>query len=146
MYFSSLSYKELNKLAVNSVVLLPLGAHEQHGPHLAVSTDTSLVTAVAEGAEKLMPDEVILLPTLPFGSSDHHLFFGGTVSISVATYTQMVIELVESLLQSRFRRLILLNGHGGNITPVRQALSQSAAEDTGTGGLVASLCSGLCMP
>jgi creatinine amidohydrolase len=123
MLFSSLPYPKINELASRSVVLLPLGAHEQHGPHLSVSTDTTLVTAVAEAAEKLSQSEVILLPSLPFGSSHHHLFFGGTVSISVATYTQVVIELVESLLEGGFRRIILLNGHGGNITPVRQALA-----------------------
>ncbi|HET7180420.1 MAG TPA: creatininase family protein [Chryseosolibacter sp.] len=123
MHFSHLTYKKLNALAGDRVALLPLGAHEQHGPHLSVSTDTSLVTAVAERAEAILRDDIILLPTLPFGSSDHHLFFGGTASIGVATYTQMIVELVESLLESRFRRIILLNGHGGNITPVRQALS-----------------------
>lgn len=123
MHLSSLSYKKLNAIAPDAIALLPLGAYEQHGPHLSVSTDTALVTAVAERAERQLEQDVVLLPTLPFGSSDHHLYFGGTVSVSVATYTQMVTELVESLLQSRFRRIVLLNGHGGNITPVKQVLS-----------------------
>lgn len=124
MLLSELSTAVLNRMDKEKlVVLLPIGAIEQHGPHLAVSTDTVLVSHVAEGAEKQLPEQVLLCPTLPYGSSHHHLAFGGTISISAATYTQVLVEMTASLLQSGFRRIILLNGHGGNITPGRQALS-----------------------
>jgi creatinine amidohydrolase len=122
MLFFESNYKEISQ-AKDKVVVLPLGAIEQHGPHLSVSTDTDLVTRVAMEAERKLSSDILLCPTLPFGSSNHHLFFGGTLSISVATYTQVVVELVESLLQSGFRRIVLLNGHGGNITPAKNALS-----------------------
>jgi creatinine amidohydrolase len=65
---------------------------------------------------------MLLCPTLPFGSSHHHLSFGGTISISVTTYAQVIAELVGSLIKTGFRRILLLNGHGGNIVPVKQAL------------------------
>jgi creatinine amidohydrolase len=123
MFFSDNCYSVLNQNAKQKVILLPLGATEQHGPHLPVSTDTSIVSQVALAAEKQLPDDILLCPTLPFGSSHHHLSFGGTISISITTYTQLMIELVESLLQKGFRRIVLLNGHGGNITPVKQALA-----------------------
>lgn len=123
MLFSALTYKTINQLVKEYVVVLPLAAIEQHGPHLAVSTDTDLVSRVAQETEALLPDDVLLCPTLPFGSSHHHLAFGGTLSISITTYTQVVIELVDSLLQNGFRKIVLLNGHGGNITPVKQALA-----------------------
>ncbi len=71
----------------------------------------------------MRPDKILLCPTLPFGSSHHHLHFGGTISITSSTYIQVVIELVESLIQNGFRRIVLLNGHGGNIIPVKQALT-----------------------
>jgi creatinine amidohydrolase len=122
MLFGVADYISLNQQTKNKIVLLPLGAIEQHGPHLPVSTDTDIVSAIAREAEKQLPDDVLLCPTFPFGSSHHHLSFGGTISISVATYTQVIIELVESLLTSGFRRIVLLNGHGGNITPIKQAL------------------------
>ncbi len=122
MLFTQANYITLNK-ASDYVVLLPLGAIEQHGPHLSVSTDTDLVSSVALAAEKLLADNILLCPTLPFGSSNHHLLFGGTISLSPATYTQAIIELVESLIESGFRRIVLLNGHGGNITPVKHALA-----------------------
>ncbi|HEX7905488.1 MAG TPA: creatininase family protein [Chitinophagaceae bacterium] len=122
MIFSANNYN-LNQLAKDKVIVFPLGAIEQHGPHLAVSTDTDLVTAVAQGAEKQLPDDILLCPTLPFGSSHHHLLFGGTISASAATYTQFLVELTGSLVESGFRKIVLLNGHGGNITPGRQALA-----------------------
>ena len=123
MKLVEMSAPEISKAAKNAVALLPLAAIEQHGPHLAVSTDTALVTGVAERVEAKLRKHVLLCPTLQFGSSHHHLKFGGTLSISPDLYTSVVVELVESLLGSGFRRIVLLNGHGGNITPVKQALS-----------------------
>lgn len=123
MLFSSLTAPELRTSANEMVVLLPLGAIEQHGPHLSVSTDTDIVTRVAQEAEKTLSNYLLLCPTLPFGSSDHHISFGGTISIGAELYTQVIIDLVTSLLKSGFRKIVLLNGHGGNSTPVKQALS-----------------------
>jgi creatinine amidohydrolase len=112
----------INSPSKDKVIILPLGAVEQHA-HLAVSTDADIVTQIALGAEKQLINDTLLCPTLPFGSSHHHLSFGGIISVSTTTYTQLIVELVESLLQSGFRRIVLLNGHGGNITPVKQALA-----------------------
>lgn len=123
MLYSSQDYATIGRGAGEKVVVLPLGAIEQHGPHLAVSTDTDIVTLVAMAAEERMPGKIVLCPTLSFGSSNHHLSFGGTMSLSPALYTQVIVDLVSSLLQNGFRRIVLLNGHGGNITPVKQALS-----------------------
>ena len=124
MLFSSSPYTTLRDAArEQTVVVVPLGAIEQHGPHLAVSTDTDIVTAIARKAEMALSDHVLLCPTLPYGSSHHHLFFGGTISLAPELYTQVIIDLVQSILESGFRRIVLLNGHGGNITPVKQALS-----------------------
>jgi creatinine amidohydrolase len=114
---------EIRAAAPHSVAVLPLAAIEQHGPHLAVSTDTCLVTHVAEQLEQARPQRVILCPTLPFGASHHHLAFGGTLSIGHRLYTDVIMDLVQSLLATGFTRIVLLNGHGGNITPVKQALA-----------------------
>jgi len=124
MIYADQSYRTINRQTGNGmVVVLPLGATEQHGPHLAVSTDTSLVSRVAIQAERLRPDKILLCPALPFGASHHHLHFGGTLSLSGTVYTRVIAELTESLLKNGFRKVVLLNGHGGNITPVRQALT-----------------------
>ncbi|HVF09899.1 MAG TPA: creatininase family protein, partial [Abditibacteriaceae bacterium] len=95
----------------------------QHGLHLAVSTDTALVTAIAEQVEAALAGDIVLCPTQVYGSSHHHLGFKGTMSIGFETYIRVLVDLVESLLSAGFRRIVLLNGHGGNITPGRQALT-----------------------
>ena len=123
MLYSSLDHVTIGEGAKDKVVVLPLGAIEQHGPHMAVSTDTDIVTMVAMGAEEKLREKILVCPTLPFGSSHHHLSFGGTMSISPELYTQVIVGLVSSLLQGGFRRIVVLNGHGGNITPVKQALA-----------------------
>lgn len=123
MYYSSKDYVTIGKGAEEKVAVLPLGAIEQHGPHLAVSTDTDIVSLVAMAAEERMEDRIVLCPTVPFGSSHHHLAFGGTMSLAPALYTRVIVDLTSSLLQNGFRRIVLLNGHGGNITPVKQALA-----------------------
>jgi len=121
MLFADLDYKTIQQ-SKGKVAVLPLGAIEQHGPHLPLSTDTDIVSRVALEAEKKLANEIVLCPCLPFGSSHHHLSFG-TISLSITTYTQVLVEMVESLLQFGFRRIVLLNGHGGNITPGKQALA-----------------------
>lgn len=123
MKLSALTSPEIARLAPGSVAVLPVAAVEQHGPHLPVTTDTDLVTAIAGAAEQNLPEQIILCPTLPYGSSHHHSSFAGTLSVHPELFTRIVIDLVRSLESSGFRRVVILNGHGGNITPVRQALS-----------------------
>ncbi|RYZ94167.1 MAG: creatininase family protein [Sphingobacteriaceae bacterium] len=122
MLFSNVDFQSINNFK-DKIVLFPLGATEQHGPHLGVFTDTDIVTRLALSAEELFPNDILLCPSFPFGSSHHHLSFGGTISLSAPLYTQVVVELVESLLIDGFTKIVLLNGHGGNITPVKQALA-----------------------
>lgn len=102
--------------ARESLVVLPVGATEQHGPHLPVGTDFLFVESIARkaaaSAAKQIP--VLVAPTLPFGSSHHHLPFGGTLSLSTEVYHRAVYELAESIITSGFCKLFILNGHGGN--------------------------------
>jgi creatinine amidohydrolase len=98
------------------VVLVPVGACEQHGPHLPTATDTILVDAVANKVAVALQGEfrVIVAPTLPFGYSRHHLPFGATISVSAATLQRFLVEMCDSLVAGGFTRIFLLNGHGGN--------------------------------
>lgn len=102
--------------AAETLVVWPVGALEQHGPHLPVGTDyltvESLSRAAAQQAAGQIP--VLVAPTLPFGSSQHHLPFGGTMSLSTEVYYRIVYELAESLIISGFRKIFIVNGHGGN--------------------------------
>src|SRR4051794_38593356 len=105
-----------------TVVLAPIAACEQHSHHLATWTDTVLVTGVAEGVEQRMPDRVLLLPTLWLGASAHHLRFGATLSAEVDTHITMLCDLLVPLLDDGYQRILLLNGHGGNIDTMHVAL------------------------
>lgn len=122
MIFSNNDAHTLNNSS-EKVLILPLGAIEQHGPHLPTGTDTQIASALAAALEQALPSELVLCPTLAFGASNHHLDFGGTLSISAALYTELLVNLVDSAVKSGFQKIVLLNGHGGNITPAKQALS-----------------------
>lgn len=117
---------EAKAVGEHALLVLPVGAVEQHGPHLPVGTDYVAVEAVARAAAEALPDDVpvVVAPTLPFGSSHHHIPFGGTLSLSTTTYYQVLADLVESAILSGFRRIFILNGHGGN-----SELIQLAARD-----------------
>lgn len=104
------------------VVILTLAAFEQHGHHLPLHTDTLIGTEIARRAEATLGDEALFLPTLWVGCSDHHLAFPGTISLSTKVYVQALEDILESLISGGFRRIFLLNAHGGNITPARMAM------------------------
>jgi creatinine amidohydrolase len=123
MRFAELTWPALRQLPQDRVlVLAPLAACEQHGPHLPTWTDTLLVTAVAEGVEQRLPQQVLLLPTLWLGASAHHLRFGATLSLTGDTHVQVLCELLTPLLEEGYRRFLLLNGHGGNVDTMHLAL------------------------
>ena len=136
MRFGELKSPQLAALDKERLILvLPLGSCEQHGPHLPLFTDTILVTRIAEALEARFPDDVILAPTAWAGSSASHLRFAGVVSLDAIFFAEYLVRLCQSWLRDGFRRLFLLNGHGGNIAPARVALR--ALKDAHPGALVA---------
>ena len=125
--FAEMNRVQLREAAPDSLAVLPIGATEQHGPHLPSGTDYFAVESLAREAAAAASSEgipIIVTPALPFGSSHHHFVFGATLSLSTATYYAVLCELVESLLTDGFRRVFLVNGHGGN-----HELAQLAARD-----------------
>lgn len=116
-----LTRDELAELAPTATVVVPLGSTEQHGPHLPVCTDTAIVSELAELAvtEAAASVPAVVAPTMPFGFAHHHLPFGGTVSIGMLTYLEVLTDIGASLHASGFRRLAFLNGHGGNDAAIR---------------------------
>jgi len=124
--FAELNREQIRAAAQDSLVVLPIGATEQHGPHLATGMDFLTVESLARNAALLASKQIpiVVTPTLPFGSSHHHFVFGGTMSLTTETYFKVLFELVESLVTDGFTRIFLLNGHGGN-----HELAQLAARD-----------------
>jgi creatinine amidohydrolase len=126
LLLQELTREEARQIAPSALVVFPTGATEQHGPHLPVGTDHFAVERIAREAAGLVAAEipVVVAPTLPFGSSHHHLPFGGTMSLGTETYYRVLVDLAESLIADGFRRIFIVNGHGGN-----DELVQLAARD-----------------
>ena len=126
LLLEELTREEARALAPRALAVVPVGAVEQHGPHLPVGTDRMIVEQVARAAAAELADQlpVVVAPTLPFGSSHHHLPFGGTMSLGTETYYRVLADLLESLIGGGFRRIFVVNGHGGN-----NELIQLAARD-----------------
>ena len=125
MLLEDLSWPEVQRLKpATKLVLLPLGSFEQHGHHLPLTTDTDIVTAIARRLEQKRPKHTLCLPTLWPGHSTHHFFFPGTLSVRQMPYIQLVIELCRSIVNFGGRKILLLNGHGGNDVPIRAALRE----------------------
>jgi creatinine amidohydrolase len=125
MLLKDLTWPEVKSLDFDRlIVVLPTGSFEQHGPHLPFTTDTDIVTAIAERIERAMPDRTLLLPTLWPGLSTHHMHFPGTMDVPQSVYIQLVTELGKSISTMGAKKAFVLNGHGGNDTPLRAALRE----------------------
>lgn len=123
MRLEDLTRTQVGELAPMAVAVLPVGATEQHGPHLPTKVDAFLVERIAVAAAEHMPggSPAIVCPTLPFGASHHHLVYPGTMSLASGTLGRVLADLTDSLVDGGFRRIYILNGHGGNEEVVRLA-------------------------
>lgn len=101
--------------ADTDLAVLPVGSTEQHGPHAPLGTDFLNAEAVAEAAVSSFDREVVLAPTIPIGVSEEHRQFTGTLWVSPDTFRAYVRETVEALISHGWNRIVLVNGHGGNI-------------------------------
>jgi len=114
------------RAAAGTWLAVPVGSTEQHGPHLPLSTDTDLATALAAALAGRRGD-VLVGPALPYGSSGEHAGFAGTLSIGQQATRLLLVELVRSATAT-FRRVLLVVGHGGNAEPVNAAVHLLRAE------------------
>ena len=108
------------------MLIVPLGATEQHGPHLPLSTDTDIAVALAVRAAAGRED-VVVAPAVPYGASGEHAGFAGTLSIGQQALELLVVELVRSATGT-FSRVLLLSGHGGNAEPLARSLRLLSSE------------------
>ena len=125
-YWAQMSRQTMQALSTDTIAVLPLGATEQHGPHLPFSVDSDLIDAVTTrmlGA--LAPDQsVLVLPTLHITKSDEHTDFPGSLALGAETLLAVIRDIGASIVRAGVQRLVFFNGHGGN-----SALLQIAARD-----------------
>jgi creatinine amidohydrolase len=122
---------DLRRLAAaDAMVILPVGSTEQHGPHLPVQVDALLAGEVARRtAVKLAAHApVVVAPTLWMGLAEHHMAFGATITLDFATFHSLLRCVCRSILRDGFRRILILNGHGGNIAALTVLAGELATE------------------
>ncbi|MEP4114579.1 MAG: creatininase family protein, partial [Nitratireductor sp.] len=104
----------------DAVAIVPVGAIEQHGPHLPLSTDAVLAEEMArETASRVADAQALVLPAVAYGKSDEHLGYQGTVSLDAETLIAILTQIGRSIARAGVRRVVFLNAHGGNV-PVLQ--------------------------
>ena len=114
MIWDNLTTEETKKISKTTPVIVLLCATEQHGPHLPLSTDRLIGEHFLHELNRLMEKEVILLPVIPIGCSEHHMDFSGSLTFKHATFKTLVEEMVESMVVHEFKNFLFLNSHGGN--------------------------------
>jgi creatinine amidohydrolase len=122
---------ELRALAAAAAtVVVPVAAIEQHGPHLPVMVDSLLCSAIAERAARSLAGRrpVVVAPTVWSGLSEHHIAFGGTITLDYATFCALLRCICRSLQRQGFARVLLLNGHGGNEAALRVVVEELTGE------------------
>ena len=125
MNWTDLTWPEIKALAPDTPLVIPVAAIEQHGHHMPVATDSMLLGEVIRRVSLRMNGEILFAPLQWLGNSDHHMDFSGTLSARPRTYLDMLCEQMENGLLHGFRRIVFLNGHGGNITPGKQAVFEA---------------------
>ncbi|MFP3871380.1 MAG: creatininase family protein [Candidatus Natronoplasma sp.] len=107
---------------VVDTTILPIGSLEQHGPHLPLDTDSyDAEHLVEEAVRRLETPKPVILPTIPYGVSDHHMGFPGTVTVASKTLEDLIVDVGRSVIRHGFRKFFILTGHGGNEAAVKTA-------------------------
>lgn len=122
MQLTDLNWPKVQSLSKDTPVVFPIAALEQHGRHLPVFTDSLLAGEIVRRAAEKLGDRVLVAPLMWLGNSDHHLEFPGTLSAPPRTYLDLLAGLLENFIQHGFKRLVFINGHGGNDVPGRQVV------------------------
>ena len=125
MNLYEMTWLQIDAMPRTTPVVVPIAAVEQHGHHLPVFTDSMLLGEVWRRAHEKLQDKVLSLPLMWLGNSHHHLDFPGTISASPRVYLDLLNGLIDNLVFHGFQKIVLINGHGGNDVPGRQAIFEA---------------------
>jgi creatinine amidohydrolase len=125
MQLTDLTWPAVNALDRDTPVVFPVAALEQHGRHLPLFTDSLLLGEVVHRTAERLDNRVLFAPLQWLGNSDHHLDFPGTLSAPPRVYLDLLNGLIDNFVRHGFRRLVFLNGHGGNDVPGKQVVFEA---------------------
>lgn len=131
IFYHELSWPEIKEaVREGKIPILPVGSVEQHGPHLPLMTDAFTAFSICVKAAEICGD-LLVMPPIYYGCSAHHMDFPGTISIEVLNFINYVYNVCKSLTVHGFNRIIIFNGHGGNVAPL-QIVARRVYEETGS--------------
>ena len=114
--YEKLTWPEINDaIDLGKVCVIPCGAVEQHGAHLPLDVDIVCPTGIARGVGALMPEKLLVLPTVSYGYTGHVMDFPGTINQHYEHFINHVLDITKSLAYHGFKKIVLLNGHGSNM-------------------------------
>src|SRR5690606_15351723 len=118
------------KIKEGATVIVPVGSNEQHGTHMPIDCDSFFVTQVTSRVIDSLKNEMPIYqtPTVWTGYSPHHKDFPGTITLSLATFNALIRDICASLIRHKVRRIVVINGHGGNAAPLRAVGSEIGNE------------------
>ena len=122
MELADLTWTDVDALDRDVPVMIPIAALEQHGGHMPLFTDSILTREIVHRAHAALPEQTLLVPLMWLGNSHHHMDFPGTVSARPRVWIDLLAGIVDNFITHGFRRIVVVNGHGGNDVPGRQAM------------------------
>ncbi|UCF93938.1 MAG: creatininase family protein [Desulfobacterales bacterium] len=127
MLLENLAYPEVEDyLKEKDIILIPIGSVEQHSPYGLMGTDFIAAESIARSVGDSMG--ILVAPTLAYGVSPHHMAFKGTITLNPSTLIEVISDIVRSLITHEFKRIIFINGHGGNINTLKTTFQRLKAE------------------
>lgn len=124
MRLEEMTWQEVDAMDRSTVVVVPFGAMEQHGPHLPLKTDALIGEAIARRLDSTCEGKLLVLPQQWLGLSSHHMRFAGTLSVSAETFLALATETISSVASAGFRNILVMNSHGGNASALDVVLTK----------------------
>jgi creatinine amidohydrolase/Fe(II)-dependent formamide hydrolase-like protein len=139
IFFGELSSEEVDRISSEeALILIPIGSIEQHGHHLPIATDSIISQEVTRLIAERINNEfhVLVFPQIPFGKSTEHTSRPGTVSLEIKVLTNLLHNICKDLVKNNFKKIVFINGHGGNTNLLNSILREIREE---TGAFVSSI-------
>jgi creatinine amidohydrolase len=133
MHLSDVTWTDADNVKTETetdLALLPVGSTEQHGPHSPLGTDALIASGIASTGANRYDGEVVVAPTIPIGIAEEHRQFTGTLWVTEETFRRYVRETITSLVHHGFERVVVVNGHGGNINAIREVCGEVSRHHT----------------
>ncbi len=139
LYLQEMTWPEVKKALPDvKMAIIPVGSHEQHGPHGTFQFDTAGAREFALRLGKRLYPEVVVGPAVPVGISGHHMNFPGSITLQAETLIQVLMDITKSLMKHGIRKFFFVNGHGGN-TPALTIVTNRIRQDLGGEAMWATL-------